>query len=215
MSIINKLNKIDKKLLTGILVFFIVLFSFSKSFFHKSLLGKISLIFLIIYFSWTNIFLGLISVITFVLSYNEHLSFSNSTFLTHNESFTGMMTMLPDPSCNCVNSYDASGNCISLYDASGNCIKSYDASGNYIGNSMYQNAKALLMKPVDIMFDISGNIDIKRHFVPTEGFDLLETEDTIRKGKQSNSIVIKKKFKNDSVLLPFENTKFTENFMIL
>lgn len=208
----NMLMK-NKKIYIGILFFIIVLIIIPVSFFHQSILGKILLISLIIYFSWCNIFLGLISVIIFVLLYNTSFYSSNSTFLTH-ESFTGQMTMIPDPSCNCVNSYDASGNCMSLYDASGNCIKSYDASGNYIG-SMYENAKAMLMAPNEMIFDISGNIDIKRHNTSSEGFDILGTEDTIRKGKQSNSITVSKNAKNNSMLFPFENTKFIENFLIL
>lgn len=213
----NKLEKLNNKIIAGVVVFLLVLFLFPISFFHQSILGKISLISLVIYFTWCNIFLGLISIIVFVLLHNNPFYTTNSSFLSH-EPFTSTMTMLPDPSCNCVNSYDASGNCISLYDASGNCIKSYDASGNYIGSSSsstYDKAKAMFMGPQEMMFDISGNIDIKRHPIPTEGFDLLGTEDTIRKGKQSNSIIVSKNAKTDSVLFPFENTKFIENFLIL
>lgn len=201
----------DKKLVLGIFIFLITLFIIPLSSFHQSILGKILLIFLIIYFSWSNIFLGLISVIIFVLMYKYPFNSYNNTFLSQ-EPFTGTMTMIPDPSCNCINSYDASGNCISLYDSSGNCIRSYDASGNYIG-TIYEQAKRLLMTPKEIMFDISGNIDIKQH--ATEGFNLLETEDSIRKGKQSNSIIVNKNAKNNSILFPFENSKFIENFMIL
>jgi Na+-transporting methylmalonyl-CoA/oxaloacetate decarboxylase gamma subunit len=51
----------------------------------------------------------------------------------------------------------------------------------------------------------------------TEGFDLLSTENTIKRGKQSNSIPVDQLLKqasNDEIS-PYEDTEFSEGFSIL
>lgn len=200
-KIINLLN--SNKEMISFVVFIFILLSVPFSAFHSSVLGKIVLLSFILFLAVYHKILALISIVGLVLLYQSqsNMFYYNSPY----EAFSGKINVFPD----------ASGN-------------NMDMSGNGIMSGT---------KPGAITFDISGNLDIEKQMTTStttgttgtttgttttssstgqEGFDLLGTEDTLRKGKQSNTIHTKKTHSGtNSFLLPFENSKYTDNFMMV
>ena len=94
-------------------------------------------------------------------------------------------------------------------DASGNVV--IDTSGNVI-----DKIKDIKITTSSTTTAAAAPASTSTSTPTTEGFDLLGTEDTLRKGKQSNAVSVKKPQVNSDIrLLPFENAKYVENFMIL
>lgn len=179
------------KLLVAIGLLIFIVASSSRAAMHSTALGKTVLVALVIALAYVHKIAGLVAVIFLIVLYQSQYGGSafyyNSPYMPYasTEGFT-------------------------ITDASGN-TKTVTVSG----------------KPPPLKFDISGNLDIMPPPPPPtssqsttqgqgqEGFDLLGTEDTMRKGKQSNTINVKKNMSQSGSLLPFENTKYVENFLVL
>ena len=200
MNILN-----NHKLEVAIILLLFIILSVPFPAFHSSILGKSILIALILCISYFHKVLGLFAVIALVVLYQ---SFPNQFhYNSPYEGFSGQLTV----------STDASGNKVisGIPDSSANLA-------TMMSSSSMPSSMPSMSSPKDIMFDISGNIDIERVQKQTttggttgqEGFDLLGTEDTIRKGKQSNTISVKKET-SFNPFLPFETSKYVENFLIL
>lgn len=180
------------KLMVAIALLIFIAASTSSAALHSTVLGKSVLVALVVALAYINKVAGLIAVVFLIVLYQ-----SQSGAFYYNEGFTVT---------------DASGNTKTVTVSGGS-----DASGMPMPPPM----------PKELKFDISGNLDILPP-PPTsppastttssqgqEGFDLLGTEDTMRKGKQSNTVNVKKSMSQTGSLLPFENTKYVENFLVL
>lgn len=180
------------KELVGALVLFYVIISSSKTALHGTILGKTVLLGFILLVTCINKAAGVFAAILLIVMYHNQ---SGAMFLTSNglEGFTATK--------------DASGNV--TIDLSGNRVGT-DAAGaqhmSAIKDIKITTSETTTATPTTTTTTAAG----------TEGFDLLGTEDTLRKGRQSNAVSVKKpKVDGDIRLLPFENTKYVENFLIL
>jgi hypothetical protein len=201
-SILHQINK--HKILAIIAMLLFIVASVKSSAMHNTVLGKTILVGLVILLTMTNKIAGLIAVVVLVIMYQSQSNmFYYSSPYNLSEGFT-------------------------VTDASGN-TKTVSVSTPPSGSSgMGQPQSGQMKMPKEIQFDISGNLELMGTPPPPppsttsasttsgqEGFDLLGTEDTLRKGKQSNTISVKKNTNQTDNLIPFEPSKYVENFLIL
>lgn len=181
------------KELVGALVLFYVIISTPRTALHTTMLGKTVLLAFIVLVTCINKAAGVLAAIVLIVMYHNQ---SGAIFLTSNgyEGFTATK------------------------DASGNVV--IDGSGNKLGDA----AAAAIAGLKDLKITTTKTTTTTAAdpttttaaTTSTEGFDLLGTEDTLRKGRQSNAVSVKKpKVDGNIGLLPFENTKYVENFLIL
>jgi hypothetical protein len=180
------------KELVGALVLFYIIISSSRTILHSTILGKSVLLAFILLVTCINKAAGVFAAIVLIVMYHNQ---SGAVFLTSNgmEGFTATK------------------------DASGNVV--IDGSGNQLGAaaaSAIAGLKDLKITTTKTTTTTAADPAATTTSATTEGFDLLGTEDTLRKGRQSNAVSVKKSKVDGNIgLLPFENTKYVENFLIL
>ena len=166
----------------SIALFLIALLSQSKSFdfLLETVWGRFILIMLIMVISYFNKILGSVVVLFVIIMFNH----SDAAFF---EGFTSNSDS---------SSVDASGNSV---DASGNIV---DASGNITdasGNTKHTPNKNKNNDAVSLPTPTNNSMSTAK-----EGFDLIGTENTIKRGKQSNSIPTKNSTSDDVDVSPYE-----------
>jgi hypothetical protein len=199
----------NRNVSVSLALFLVVLLTQSRSFdfLLETAWGRFVLIMLIMVISYFNKILGSVVVLFVIIMFNH----SDAAFF---EGFTSKSSNnSTDASGNSVdasgNSVDASGNSVDAsgnrVDASGNRV---DASGNRVdasGNSLdasgnNSNHKPNKNKNVNPMPTPPSNITSNAK----EGFDLIGTENTIKRGKQSNSIPVKNSRSDNVDVSPYE-----------
>jgi len=149
---------------------FVVLLTQSRffNFLLDTAWGRLVLITFIIVISYLNKILGVVSVLFVIIMFNQ----------SEIAMFEGFTT-------------DASGNMKNnISDASGNMKnKISDASGNVMMKNKISDASGNMKNKIS---DASGNVPnpVKKAKITNaqEGFDMIGTENNIKRGKQSNSI---------------------------
>jgi len=182
-----KVKLVSKENMGGaLLLLLLLIISQSRmfDFFFQTTLGRALFIALLLIISYCNKILGVVTVLIAILMINRR------DFLYY-EGFT-------DASGNTIR--DASGNIIA--DASGNTIR--DASGNKItdasGNNI--NHPVVVAKKVSSSSSTSG----------TEGFDLLGTENTLKRGKKSNTIPVSDSVRKSGNVDPYSSSSFDNSY---
>jgi len=202
-KVLQLLNKY--KIETVIIVLLFILFSVPFPAFHSSILGKSVLIALILSLSYFNKICGLLAIIVLVILYQS----KTNAFYYYSpyEGFSGTSTSTPTSTSSDSNTVKPDKD-----HPLANLIQD-KMDDNNIKKLLIAKEKHSMNPPPPV--DTSSNTITTDTTTGQEGFDLLGTEDTLRKGRQSNTISVKKNVKSDYSLLPFENTKYTENFLIL
>jgi hypothetical protein len=160
-------------------------------FFFQTALGRALFIVLLLIISYCNKILGVVTVLIIILMINRR------DFLYY-EGFT-------DASGNTIT--DASGN--PMTDASGNRMT--DASGNPMtdasGNPMTDASGNNVNHPVVVAKKISSSSSSSG----TEGFDLLGTENTLKRGKKSNTIPVSDSVRRSGNVDPYSSSSSFDN----
>ena len=160
----------------------VVLLSQSKffNFFLNTLLGKSILIIILIFIACIHKILGVVIILFIII-------FFNSSDLAYTEGFTDN------------NKLSSSLN----KDTSLN-------KENLIKNKIKQNVD-IISKPINNFNNNSTkpNNNNKQPLVAKEGFDIIGTENNIKRGKQSNSIPVNDKMRMSSDVAPHEGFSFS------
>ena len=182
-----KVKLLSKENIGGVMLLLLLLIisqSRMFDFFFQTALGRALFIALLLIISYCNKILGVVTVLLVILMINHR------DFLYY-EGFTDASgNTIRDASGNPMT--DASGN--PMTDASGNIIR--DASGNKI------NHPVVVAKKVSSSSSSSG----------TEGFDLLGTENTLKRGKKSNTIPVSDSVRKSGNVDPYSSSSFDNSY---
>ena len=181
--------KLVSKQNIGFVLFLLLSIILSQSRFFEFLfhtyLGRAIFIVFLFLISYLSKFLGIVSVLLVILIINY------KDEQVYYEGFT-----------------DASGN--EIMDASGNVIR--DGSGNVIRNPLMVHALVKNNTNSSSSPD-STTTDPSTTTTTTEGFDLLGTENTLKRGKKSNSIPVNNSVRQSGNVDPYFSSSFDkENY---
>ena len=174
----------------AVLLLFVTIISQSRIFdvLIDTALGRILLIAFILFLSYSNKILGVIGVLFIIIMFN-------STSFGMMEGFT--------KGTNADGSHAATATADGSHAAA---AADADAAAAVAANS--NNGE--LAK--DKLKQIGSIVNKNKTATAAEGFDVLGTERTMQKGKQSNSIPVNSFMRDSESALPFENSKFTDIF---
>jgi hypothetical protein len=96
-------------------------------------------------------------------------------------------------------------------------VENFDNNHNMKTDSKKKDNKKVIETPkihvITNKNDDDKKTELNKKNIPREGFDLQSTEDTIKRGKQSNAISVDKQNNESENVMPYEN-KNTEGFSI-
>jgi len=166
----------------------VVLLSQSKffNFLLDTALGRAILILFILFISYTNKILGVVSVLFIIIMFN-------SSDIGYMEGFTA-------PSSK--NSDDDSS---STKNTTTSSTKTNDSTTTSTTTPTLTDdqKKQILSKLQENIKDKDNSTTNNSSSVAAEGFDIIGTENTIKRGKQSNSIPVNSFMKNSDDIMPF------------
>ena len=193
------MEKSSKKLLMsscgGFLgLFLLLLFTQSHlfNFFLESFLGRIILIILILLASYIHKVFGVVVVLFLILIFNNNLSYFEG--FEAGEKNETKETVSTD-----------------LKDASGNQIKEKIEAKM---TSAKEKTDGQVKKEVseDKTGNLKGKAENAKENESLEGFDIIGTENNLKRGKQSNSIPVNPFTKDSTNVTPFEGSSIVETF---
>lgn len=160
----------------------VILLSQSKilNFLFDTFLGRAFLILCIIFISYTNKILGIVSVLFAIIMFNN-------SGISIMEGF--------DPSGNQMNKTDIQNKVQEVQQ------KKEQSKQAVVANVQAQQAAA-------------AATETETTTTAAEGFDILGTENNIKRGKQSNSIPVADHMRESMDVSPFETNSFSENFAL-
>jgi hypothetical protein len=177
--------KLISKNNVGAAVLLLLVIAISQSrifnFLIDSALGRSILIIFILYLSYCHKILGVVGVLFIIIMFNGNNMFNGNMFY---EGFG--------------NSNNSSSSSSTDTDASSNSTTDASNSTVTVNKDML---KAMIQKQIS---DASNNNTSSSSSKPTEGFDILGLENSIKRGKQSNSIPVNQLSRNADSISPYE-----------
>ena len=182
-----------------VLLLLVIALSQAKAFnfLIDSALGRFFLIVFILYLSYCHKILGVVGVLFIVIMFNNNMyyeGFGNKSSSSSTDT-TSTDTSSTDASSNSV---DASSNSISL-----NTDQIKEMVKQQISEKASNNSST-----TDTTTDTTKTKDSKA----VEGFDILGIENSIKRGKQSNSIPVNSFMRDADSIAPYEGTSFLGSF---
>ena len=187
--------KLVSKQNIGVVLFLLVLIFISQSrlfdFLFYTTLGRAFFIFLLLIISYLNKILGVVTVLLAIVMINN----KDEIY------FEGFNNGGVDPSGNVPP--DASGN---VGQKPGPALGPKPGPQGQQGQSSgQQNPAATATKAQNVKQDASGN-------VAAEGFDILGTENNLKRGKKSNSIPVNNSVRKSGNVDPYYSSSFGNNY---
>lgn len=188
-----KLKLVSKESMGVILLLFVVLLLSQSRFFDflfHTTLGRAVFILLLLLISYAHKVLGVVAVLIAVIMFNVKDDVYYEGFDASGNLGGGKKSIVSAIASNVTSS-----------------LSSNDTSNDASNNSTNTNgtkAKIVVAKKKSEQ-DISGN-------VATEGFDLLGTENTLKRGKKSNSIPVSNSVRKSENVEPFFQSSFGNTF---
>jgi hypothetical protein len=183
---------------SAVLLFLVIALSQAKAFnfLIDSALGRFFLIIFVLCLSYCHKILGVVGVLFIVIMFNSNMYYegfgNNSTDSTSTDSTS------TDAS-----STDASSNSTSLNkDQIKEMIKQQLSANDASNNSTTTNTTT----------DTTTNTTKSKNSKAAEGFDILGIENSIKRGKQSNSIPVNSFMRDADSIAPYEGTSFLGSF---
>jgi hypothetical protein len=179
---------------TAVLFLLVIALSQAKAFnfLIDTALGRFFLIICIVGLSYSHKILGIVGVLFIIIMFNSNMYY---------EGFGN-------------NSKSSSSSSTSSTDASSN---STDASSNSTTQIDTEQIKAMIKQQIadasnnNTSSDSSSDSSSKNSKA-SEGFDVLGMENSIKRGKQSNSIPVNSFMRDSDSILPFEGSSVLGNF---
>jgi len=168
----------------------VVLLSQSKffNFLIDTALGRAILILFILFISYTNKSLGVVSVLFIIIMFN-------SSDIGYMEGFTA-------PSSNNSNDSSTTINTTTTNDST---------TTSSTTPTLTDEQKQQIMAKIQEKNKDNSTTTTSSSSVASEGFDIIGTENTIKRGKQSNSIPVNSFMKNSDNIMPFGGS-FSESY---
>jgi heptaprenylglyceryl phosphate synthase len=163
----------------------VILLSQSKffNFLLDTALGRAILILFILFISYTNKILGVVSVLFIIIMFN-------SSDIGYMEGFTA-------PSSSNSNDSSTTNNTTNTSTTSNDSSSTSSTTPTLTDEQKQEIIAKLQEKTKDNSTTTSSSS------VASEGFDIIGTENTIKRGKQSNSIPVNSFMKNSDDIMPF------------
>ena len=156
-------------------------------FLFETSLGRSILIIFILGISYTNKILGIVSVLFIIIMFNQ----SNIGYM---EGFT-----------------DACGNEITATTISSNIQQKKENAKQQIQNNITERQSTDTTTDVPTT-DTTTTTTTTETFGGREGFNIIDRERTMQKGKQSNTIPVFPKSRNQENIHPYDNSTFSNLF---
>lgn len=164
----------------------VILLSQSKffNFLLDTALGRAILILFILFISYTNKILGVVSVLFIIIMFN-------SSDIGYMEGFTA-------PSSNNSNDSSTTSNTTNTSTSTNDSTTTSSTTPTLTDEQKQEIISKLQEKTKD-----NSTTTTSSSSVASEGFDIIGTENTIKRGKQSNSIPVNGFMKNSDDIMPF------------
>jgi len=189
--------KLISKNNVGTVVLFLLVIALSQAkafnFLIDSALGRFFLIICIVGLSYSHKILGVVGVLFVIIMFNSNMYY---------EGFGN-------------NSKSSSSSSTSSTDASAN---STDASSNSTTQIDTEQIKAMIKQQIadasnnNTSSDSSSSNSSSKNSKASEGFDVLGMENSIKRGKQSNSIPVNSFMRDSDSISPYEGSSILGNF---
>jgi hypothetical protein len=151
-------------------------------------LGRAILILFILFISYTNKILGVVSVLFIIIMFN-------SSDIGYMEGFTSPSSKNNDDSSTTNNTTTTSTN--------NNDSTTTSSTTPTTPTLTDEQKKQLLSQLQEQIKNKDNSTTTSSSSVAAEGFDIIGTENTIKRGKQSNSIPVNSFMKNSDDIMPF------------
>ena len=191
--------KLISKNNVGTAVLFLLVIALSQArafnFLIDTALGRFFLIICIVGLSYSHKILGVVGVLFVIIMFNSNMYY---------EGFGN-------------NSRSNSSSSTSSTDASSN---STDASGNSTTQIDTEQIKAMIKQQIadasnnNTSSDSSSSNSSSKNSKASEGFDVLGMENSIKRGKQSNSIPVNSFMRDSEFISPYEGSSILGNFSL-
>ena len=215
-------NLVSKNNVGGvILLLLIIILSQARTFnfLIDTALGRSFLILFILFLSYSNKILGVVGVLFIIIMFN-HSSFMylegfDSTINSSGSSNNNNSTNL-DASNNIISNNNSSSNNMPSNNNNSSSNNNNNSSSNNNNNSNSNNSdqmKKQIQNSSNSDSDSgSSNINVTTNSGASEGFDILGTENNIKRGKQSNSISVNSFMRESNYVQPYEGSSIKETF---
>ena len=192
-----------------VLLLLVIALSQAKAFnfLIDSALGRFFLIVFILYLSYCHKILGVVGVLFIVIMFNNNMyyeGFGNKSSSSSTDT-TSTDTSSTDTSSTDTSSTDASSNSV---DASSNSISLNTDQIKEMVKQQISEKASNNSSTTDTTTDTTKTKDSKA----VEGFDILGIENSIKRGKQSNSIPVNSFMRDADSIAPYEGTSFLGSF---
>ena len=185
------------------MLFFVVLVSHSRilDFLFETFLGRILLISMILFISYTHYILGVVSVLLVIILFNN-LSYDNG----YGYSFMEGMENAQKPTTTSSTTVPTTTTTTATTD-SPTVSSSLATAMNKAKDSVMSKISVSTTTPSTSTTGSSSSSSSsskKKEKTSTEGFDLIGTENTIKRGKQSNSIPVHSQSNSGGRVAPYD-----------
>ena len=234
-----KIQKLNKDMIVYVILFlFLVMFSLKPGFFSQlfqTVLGRSFLVFLIIYITYCNQIGGTFFVLFLMIFYSGYLKYDYGTMNEHykayDNEFNENYSLLEGfssrgnnyrPRCNCkckpCNCDDKKNNNLTKMapttSVTTSPVTTSPASTTVsttpltTTSSTASTVKPATTSTITTTPATPATTNTKSN-VALEGFDLLGFEDTMKRGKQSNSIFVSNKYSMNDAVMPYDHSMFS------
>jgi hypothetical protein len=184
-------------------------------FLFETYLGRFILICIILCISCHHHILGIIAVLSVIIIYERTYNYSGN-FIDSYTPFLPQFATIEGMISN--NKTDNNNNNNNSLSGNNNGLNSGTSLQEKI-NIHKQKIQHKINKGIRKIEDVNiGKLKLANNTntttTSTEGFDIIGTENTIKRGKQSNSIPVQPFLKNADNVAPYESSTFKENFSL-
>ena len=231
-----KIQKLNKDMIVYVILFlFLVMFFLKPGFFSQlfqRVLGRSFLVFLIIYITYCNQIGGTFFVLFLIIFYSGYLNYDYSTMDEHYQAYDNefnenysllegfssskatkpVSSSSPASSSSPVNTVSpivrtapATTNSTT---SSSPATTTPETTTSTTASSPATPASTTVSTPSTTLTTTPATTTTKSN-VALEGFDLLGFEDTMKRGKQSNSIFVSNKYSMNDHVMPYDHSMFS------
>lgn len=176
------------------------------SFFSNTILGRSMLIMIILLISYTNQILGVVSVLIVIIMFNANIGGYKENF-TNNIKLPAKFDIPTLPPLPTETQIDTVTNKLNKRPNRGTNKGTNKDNKTYVPIPFVPPSRidTEMQKTEMDTTDTSSDMPINT----TEGFDLLGTENTLKRGKSSNSITVNNYMRESPNVVPYDTDKFT------
>lgn len=205
-----KIQKLNKDMIVYVILFlFLVMFFLKPSFFSQlfqTVLGRSFLVFLIIYITYCNQIGGIFFVLFLMIFYSGYFNYNYNTMNQHykayDNEFNKNYSFIEGFSSNNKKNNDLTKTTPTTPVTTTPVTTASQATSPVTTTPVTTTSPSSTVKPATTPTTTKSNVAL-------EGFDLLGFEDTMKRGKQSNSIFVSNKYSMNDDVMPYDHSMFS------